>query len=96
MRKVIRMSKLSQDLLPIYQLELDKGNEVERVDEPAGTECPYAVMFKKPLHKKEIESELHLSESVKYWESRDWHYEKRAGYYSETTRHAIAGPINGT
>lgn len=89
------MSKLSQDLLPIYQLELERGNEVERVDEPAGTNCPYAVVFKKPLHKAEIEEMLDLSPSVKYWESRDPHYSKEAGYRSETTRHAIAGPING-
>jgi len=87
------MSKLSQDLLPIYQLELDKGNEVARVDEPAGTKCPYAVVFKNPLHKAEIESELELPASVKYWESRDSHYPTEAGYYSEATRHAIAGPI---
>jgi hypothetical protein len=92
--KVNAMLKLSQDLLPLYQLELNRGNEVKRVDEPAGTECPYGVIFKEPLHKQEIESELCLVESVKYWESRDWHYEEQAQYYSEKTRHAIAGPIN--
>ena len=89
------MPRLSEDLLPIYQLELDRGNEIARIDEPAGTECPYAVMFKMPLHRREIESELKLAASVKYWESRDWHYETSAGYFSETTRHAVAGPIVG-
>lgn len=96
MRKVIDMSKLSQDLLPIYQLELAMGNEVASVDEPAGTECPYAVVFKKPLHKVEIERELELPSSVRYWESRDWHFPKEAGYHSEATRHSIIGPLGGT
>jgi len=89
------MPNLSQDLLPIYQLELARGNEVARVDEPAGTKCPYAVVFKGALHKDEIERELELSSSVKYWESRDPHYPQEAGYYSEATGHAVSGPING-
>jgi hypothetical protein len=87
------MTKLSKDLLPIYTLELDRGNEVARVDEPAGTNCPYAIIFKKPLHKNEIESELELPPSVQYWESRDAHYGKEAGYYSKETRHIVAGPL---
>jgi hypothetical protein len=87
------MSKLSEDLRPIYQFELDRGNEVVRVDKPAGTNCPYAVVFKNPLHKKGIEAELDLPASVEYWESRDPHYPKEAGYYSETTKHSVAGPI---
>ncbi len=89
------MPKLSHDLLPIYQLELAMGNEVARVDEPAGTKCPYALVFKRALHKAEIERELELSSSVKYWESRDRHYPQEAGYYSEATGHAVLGPING-
>ena len=91
---MLNMIKLSEDLLPIYKLELEKGNEVKRIDEPAGTKCPYAVIFKRPLHKTEIESELALLPSVRYWESRDPHYPKEAGFLSEETRHAIAGPIN--
>jgi hypothetical protein len=89
------MSKLSHDLWSIYQLELDKGNEVASINEPAGTKCPYAVVFARPLHKAEIETELNLSPFVKYWESRDSHYPKEAGFYSEVSGHAIAGPING-
>jgi len=86
------MARLSQYLLPIFQLEVSLGNEVERIDEPAGTECPYAVIFKRPLHKKEIEDEIHLAASVKYWESHDCHYETGAGYYCEVTKHSISGP----
>lgn len=88
------MTKLSSDLLPIYELELSCGNEIERVDEPAGTDCPYAVVFKYPLHKMEIESTLYLVPSVRYWQSRDLHYDASAGYVSDTSKHAIAGPVN--
>lgn len=87
------MSKLSQDLVPIYCLELELGNEVVRIDEPAGTKCPYAVVFGRPLHKREIEMQLKLPRSVRYWECRDPHYAKEAGYLSEVTRHGIAGPL---
>lgn len=87
------MTRLSDDLRPIYELEINLGNEVAGIAEPAGTECPYAVIFKNPLHKARIDSELRLAPSVSYWESRDPHYPIEAGYLSETTRHAIAGPI---
>ncbi len=88
------VTKLSEDLLPIYRLELEKGNFVERVDEPAGSNCPYAIIFGRPLHKKEIETRLGLSPEVEYRECHDCHYPLEAGYYSKASRHAIAGPID--
>jgi hypothetical protein len=69
------------------------GNEVACVDEPAGTECPYQVLFKDALHKKEIESELQLPPSVLYWECRDPHYAIEAGYFSDVSKHSVAGPL---
>lgn len=87
------MIKLSKDLLPIYELELDRGNEVARVDEPAGSNCPYAIVFKRPLHKGAVESELDLSKSIRCWECHDDHYEKEAGYVSDETRHIVSGPL---
>lgn len=87
------MTKLSKDLIPIYNLELDRGNEIARIDEPAGSKCPYAMIFKRPLHKNEIESELDLPKSIRYWECHDAHYEKEAGYVSDETRHIVAGPL---
>jgi hypothetical protein len=87
------MLKLSNDLLPIYELELARGNDVVRIDEPAGTNCPYAVIFRRPLHRDAIENELALPPSIQYWESRDAHYAREAGFYSEETRHVIAGPL---
>jgi hypothetical protein len=87
------MTKLSPALKPIYDLELTLGNEVERVDEPAGSECPYAVIFTHPLHFDEIEQGLVLPRSVVRKESRDPHYPIEGGYKCESTQHVVAGPI---
>ena len=84
---------LSKDLQPIHDLELSLGNRVRRIDEPAGTKCPYAVVFEDALHLEAIREQLQLPESVKFWESRDPHYELGNGYVCEITRHAVSGPI---
>ena len=84
--------RLSRDLLPIYHLELELGNELAYVAEPAGTECPYAIGFKQPLHIQEIEQQFDLPATVEYWECDDPHYAIEAGYRSTVSRHAIAGP----
>jgi hypothetical protein len=89
------VTALAADLQPIYELELRLGNEVAYVAEPAGTACPYAVAFRHPLHKVQIQRELELPSTVKYWESLDTHYSAEAGYQCELTRHTIAGPIPG-
>ncbi len=84
--------QLSTSLKPIYDLELSLGNEVIRVDEPAGSACPFAVVFRLPLHIDEIGSQLELPETVKLWESDDPHYAIERGYVCEESRHAISGP----
>lgn len=84
---------LAEELVPIYELELRLGNVVHYVAEPAGTACPYAVVFKRPLHKAEIERELRLAPTISYWESHDPHYPIEAGYQCAITRHAVAGPV---
>lgn len=86
------MTGLSQDLLPIYQLELKLGNQVERVDSPAGTLCPLAVVFREPLHLQEI-AKLHLPPSVSQWSNFDPHYSMETGYSSSVSKHAISGPM---
>lgn len=85
---------LSKDLQPIYDLEISLGNQVKRVDEPAGTACPYAVVFAEALHLESIQEKLQLPSTVKFWESRDPHYEIGNGYVCEVTRHALSGPIS--
>jgi len=87
------MTRLSSDLQPIYSLEIARGNEVSHIEEPAGTTCPYAVVFKQPLAKARIMAELQLPAHVRFWESRDPHYAIEAGFYSDVSRHSIAGPI---
>jgi hypothetical protein len=91
------MTKLCENLQPIYNLEIALEialeNKVIRIDEPAGTECPYAIVFSEPLHHAEIKKQLNLTGAAKYWESRDPHYEYENGYLCENTRHGISGPL---
>jgi hypothetical protein len=84
---------LSAELRPVYDLEIELANEVSHVEEPAGSSCPYSVIFKRPLHLEAIHERLTLPSDVKFWESRDPHYSIEAGFYCETSRHSIAGPI---
>ena len=88
------MPRLSSDLQPIYDLEIARGNEVSHIAEPAGTTCPYAVVFKLPLDKARILAELQLPAHVRYWESDDPHYAIEAGFYSDVSQHSIAGPLS--
>jgi hypothetical protein len=84
---------LSEDLREIYDLEIELGNELSHVEEPAGSACPYAVIFKRPLHLEAIHQRLTLPAGVKFWESRDPHYSIEAGFASDVSRHSISGPI---
>ncbi len=85
---------LAESLRPIYDLECRLGNEVDYIAEPAGTRCPLAVAFKRPLHHAEIAKELTLPTSVQSWESRDPHYPIEAGYQCLVSRHTVAGPLD--
>ncbi len=87
--------KLSEDLRPIYDLEMSSGNSILRVDEPAGTLCPLAVVFAQPLKRGKILTELELSGDVVWHENDDPRYEVdgMAGFTSKKTRHFIYGPI---
>lgn len=85
--------KLSPYLEPIYNLELSLGNEVERIDEPSWSNCPYGIYFKDKLHFEEIKEKLNLPPFIKYWENKDSHYSLEAGFLCKETMHLISGPL---
>ena len=87
------LDNLSDTLKPIVNYELHRGNIIERIDRPAGTRCPLAVIFKKPLDFNGFEKNNGKLAGVDRWENRDRHYDLEAGYVCEKTRHAIAAPI---
>ena len=84
---------LSDALKKIYDYEIARGNEVERIDRPAGSDCPLAVIFRSPLDISGFVSIYGLPSGVKTWENRDRHYPLEKGYVCEGTRHALAGPL---
>ena len=87
--------KLSSDLLPIYEDEIARGNEVLRVDEPAGSLCPLAVVFRLPLERESARLNQSVGDDVYWHENADPHYEVdgMAGFASKKSRQFIYGPI---
>ena len=85
---------LSKNLSAILEFELARGNKVVRVDRPAGSRCPLAVIFARPLDLVGYKRSYGLPANVDTWENRDRHYPVEAGYICERTRHALAGPLN--
>lgn len=85
---------LSEGLRPILEYELARDNKIERVDRPAGSNCPLAVIFLEPLDVKGFLSTQNMPSAVRTWENRDRHYPLEKGFVCERTHHAIAGPLN--
>ena len=86
------ITDLSEKLRPIFEYEVGRGNKVERVDRPAGSNCPLAVIFARPL---DVEGFVHskgLPSGVRTWENQDRHYPLEQGYVCDDTHQAIAGP----
>jgi len=86
------VTTLSRALQPLYDLEIRLGNAVDWIEEPAGTRCPYAVVFQRPLHCSEIRRNVDLR-GLSFWENQDPHYPQHAGFLCEQTRHCIEGPV---
>jgi len=84
---------LSKALQVILDFELARGNTIVRIDQPAGTHCPLAVVLLKPLNIAGLKAAHSLPATVDTWENRDSHYPLEAGYVCEQSRHAIAGPL---
>jgi len=89
----VAMQKFSTNLRAIYDLELSLGNTVKWVNELVESPCSLYIVFKKPLHKDEVEATLSLSPFVKWFESHDPHWPIEGGYQCEETSHVIAGPL---
>ena len=86
---------LSNTLKGIYDYEIGRGNRVERVDRPAGSNCPLAVIFHAPFDVSGFVTIYGLPDGVKTWENRDRHYPLEKGYVCERTGHALAAPLRG-
>ena len=84
---------LSDNLRGVLAFELARGNAIARVDRPAGSRCPLAVILARPLDIAGFKAANGLPSGVGTWENRDSHYPIEAGYLCERTRHALAGPI---
>lgn len=84
---------LSEALKKIYEYEIGRGNQIERVDRPAGSNCPLAIIFRAPLDVSGFVIAYGMPTGVKTWENRDSHYPLEKGYVCESTHHALAGPL---
>jgi hypothetical protein len=83
---------LSTRLDGIVEFELQRGNSIERIDRPAGWNCPLAVIFRMPLDIVGFQAVAGIPSGVRTWQNRDTHYPLETGYVCEQTNHAIAGP----
>lgn len=88
-----KITGLSKSLQSIYDYESSRGNYVERIDSPAGTNCPLAVIFHAQLDVAGFINSHGLPVDVMTWENRDRHYPLERGYVCELTRHVLAGPL---
>ena len=84
---------ISKALKPIVDYELSRGNYIERIDRPAGTRCPLAVVFREPLDFRGFQDLNGSLEYVSTWKNRDRHYDLESGYVCEKTNQALAAPV---
>lgn len=87
--------KLDPVLLAIFDIEIAGGNQVARVDEPAGTLSPLAVVFKNRLNRSRIEESIKVPDHIVWHENDDQHYEINGmgGYASKSTHQFVYGPL---
>lgn len=90
---MVKIPDLSESLAPMYEWELEHGNVIERVDRPAGSSCPLAIIFHKPLDFDGFASANALPAGVRTWKNTDRHYPLEKGYACERTGQALAGPL---
>ena len=86
------ITDLAESLRGVLAFELARGNTIVRVDRPAGSNCPLAVILARPLDVAGFKADHGLPADVDTWVNRDSHYPLEAGYFCERTHHALAGP----
>ena len=91
---MIKINDLSEILLPVVNFEINRGNQIVRIDRPAGSNCPLAIIFIDPLDIPGYLNAHVLEEKLKTWENRDRHYPLEKGFVCKRTGQAIAGPLN--
>jgi hypothetical protein len=76
-------------------MELDAGNSVIRIDEPAGTLCPLAVVMKNPLNRNRLSTVARGIPTIFWHENGDRHYEMNGmgGYASKASGQFLYGPL---
>jgi hypothetical protein len=90
---MVTIPDLSEALAPMFQWELEHGNIVARVDRPAGSSCPLAIIFVKPLDFEGFASANSTPPGVRTWKNTDPHYPLEKGYACAHTGQALAGPF---
>ncbi len=83
--------RLSEDLWPTFDHEIDRGNVVAEELFEVWEACPYQVIFEEPMDLEGIR-ELDLAATLTSFAETDPHYPDLSGFFSEVTRHCVSGP----
>ena len=89
-----KLQQLTENLKPIVDYEISRGNKILRIDCPAGTLCPLAVVFEKSLDIAAFIKKYGMPDKVEIWSNTDRHYPLEKGYVCEKTRQALSGPLS--
>jgi hypothetical protein len=86
---------ISGDIRTIVEYELAHGNEITRIDQPAGTKCPLAVILRFPFRIRNSGIDGAIPLTVAWWEYEDPHYpaDWSSGFKSIESSHAVAAPL---
>ncbi len=86
------LDSVCEHLREACRLELANGNTILRIDIPAGSKCPLAIVFCDTLKIWGTPATGEFDPCVRYWESKDPHYEIEAGFICDIHRHVMSAP----
>lgn len=84
-------SRLSEDLWPVFDFEIERGNTVAEELFDVWELCPYQIIFEEPMDLQGAR-ELDLPATLTQFAETDPHYPDLAGFFSEASRHCVSGP----